>query len=107
MLHAVLVRTLHTSQRVQLSLGDFALGDELLGVGASQVITRRDVVVDAEKGLLEAGGGEDVGEEEVAEEEVRAVVWEGKDRVVGRQAELGEEGSPGSRVSLLSLECRR
>jgi hypothetical protein len=93
-LHRVGVGRLDATQLVQLLLGHLALGDELFGTRRDEIVAGVDVVVDAIAGLLEAGGGEHIAEQEVGEEELGAVVGQGCQRVVGGEAEVGEERRP-------------
>jgi hypothetical protein len=93
-LHRVGVGGLDATQLVQLLLGHLALGNELFGTRGDEIVARVDVVVDAIAGLLEAGGGEHIAEQEVGEEELGAVVGQGCQRVVGGEAEVGEERRP-------------
>ena len=67
----------------------------MLGTGRFEVVAGVYVVVATVRGLLEARGGDDVGEEEVSEQEVWPIVGEGGEGVVSREAEVGEEGCPG------------
>ena len=67
----------------------------MLGTGRFEVVAGVYVVVATVRGLLEARGGDDVGEEEVSKQEVWPIVGEGGEGVVGCEAEVGKEGRPG------------
>ena len=67
----------------------------MFGAGRFEVVAGVYVIVATVRGLLEARGGDDVGEEEVSKQEVWPIVGEGGEGVVGCEAEVGEEGCPG------------
>lgn len=94
------MRRLLTLQTVQRLAADLARGDRRLRL--SQVLSRTDVVIDAEGNLRRARAEGDAGQEPVDEEVGGSIIWDWLARGRGPQAEVGNDRAGVCEIEIVS-----